>query len=168
MLHTNLICLGKLKENYWRQAEAEYLKRLGAFAKIKIIELKEESFGDKDNVDMIKLKESEKIFSALPENSFVIVLDSTGQQFTSKKLSQQLTNNLTIQQFPAQGGSAFDGNNLTFIIGGPLGLHESILKIAQLKLSLSTLTFTHQMARVILWEQLYRAFMIASGRKYHY
>jgi len=158
MLHINLICLGKLKETFWREAEAEYLKRLGVFAKIKITELREESFGEKDNPETIKQKEAEKILKSTPENSYIVILDSKGKNFSSEQLSQQLTNNITIQQF----------NNLTFIIGGPLGLHDSILKIAHLKLSLSSFTFTHQMARVILWEQLYRAFMISTGRKYHY
>ncbi|MFA7654233.1 MAG: 23S rRNA (pseudouridine(1915)-N(3))-methyltransferase RlmH [Candidatus Magasanikbacteria bacterium] len=158
MLHINLICLGKLKESYWREAEAEYLKRLGAFAKIKIIELKEESFDEKDTPEKIKAKEAEKILKSVPENSYIIILDSKGKNFSSEQLAGQLASNLTIQQF----------NSLTVIIGGPLGLHESIIKIANLKLSLSSLTFTHQMARIILWEQLYRSFMISTGRKYHY
>ena len=127
MLHINLICLGKLKESFWRDAETEYLKRLQPFAKIKIIELREESFDEKNNPETIKQKEAEKILKSIPENSFVIALDSTGKQFTSPQLAQQLLNNPTIQQT----------NNITFIIGGPLGLDASILKTTQLKLSFS-------------------------------
>lgn len=159
MIHINLICLGKLKEQYWRDAEAEYLKRLGAFAKINIIELREESFDAKNNLTEIKTREAEKIKKELDKlpNSFVIVLNQNGKNFSSEQLAEKMTE-LTNQQI----------NNLTFIIGGPLGLCESILKIADLKLSLSSLTFTHQMARVILWEQIYRASMIGAGRQYHY
>ena len=156
MLHINLICLGKLKENFWREAESEYLKRLSAFAKIQITELREESFDEKDSVEIIKQKEAQKILSALPENSFVIVLDEHGRQFTSIQLAEK------IKEVNQQS------NNLTFIIGGPLGLHSSILQKANLKLSFSAFTFTHQMIRVFLWEQIYRAQMIGAGRKYHY
>ncbi len=158
MLHINLIVLGKLKENYWQEAEAEYLKRLGSWAKISIQEIKEESFSEKDPPEFIKQKEAEKIFATLAKisDSHIIILDQNGQQFSSPDFSQKL-NNLAQQT-----------GNFTFIIGGPLGLHETILKKANLKLSLSSLTFTHQMARVFLWEQLYRAFTIISGKKYHY
>ena len=166
MLHINLVCLGKLKESYWREAETEYLKRLGAFAKIKIIELKEESFDEKDNPDKVKAKDAAKILKSIPENSFVVVLDSKGKNFSSEQLSQQLLGYQPASV--AYYATSARQSNITFIIGGPLGLHESILPIAQLKLSLSSLTFTHQMARVILWEQPYRAFMIGAGRNYHY
>ncbi|MDD2758249.1 MAG: 23S rRNA (pseudouridine(1915)-N(3))-methyltransferase RlmH [Patescibacteria group bacterium] len=159
MLHVNIICLGKLKEKYWREAETEYLKRLSAFAKVEIKELKEESFGEKNNPDEVRQKEALKIKSALVgrADSFIIALDEHGKPFSSILLASEL-NNLTNKQI----------SNLTIIIGGPLGLHESILKSADLKISLSSLTFTHQMARVILLEQIYRAMMINNGRKYHY
>lgn len=153
MIHINIIAVGKLKEKFWREGEAEYLKRLSAFAKITIHELKEESFGEKDSPDMIKKKEAEKIISILKkQDGLIIVLDEHGQQFSSTAFADKIK--------PA--------GKLTFIIGGPLGLDESILKTANLKLSLSSMTFTHQMARVFLWEQIYRAMMINSGRKYHY
>ena len=153
MIHIDLICLGKLKETFWREAEAEYLKRLSAFAKIEIHELREESFGEKDSPEIVKKKEAEKILSVLKkQDGLIIVLDEHGKQFSSTAFAGQIK--------PA--------GKLTFIIGGPLGLDESVLKIANLKLSLSPLTFTHQMARVILWEQIYRAMMINNGRRYHY
>jgi len=154
-----LLVVGKLKENYWRQAEAEYLKRLSAFVKFEIVELKEESFTEKDKPETVKEKEAKKITEQLikikPDH--LIALDSKGKQFSSEQLSQQL-NHLTTKSF----------NNITIIIGGPLGLNSSILQSANLQLSLSSLTFTHQMARIILEEQLYRAFMIKENRKYHY
>lgn len=155
MLRITLICLGKLKEAYWRSAEAEYLKRLSPFAKIEIKELKEESFDEKSDRKKIREKEAGKIIAALPKGeSFIVVLDEHGHQLSSADLA----------------GSIKDSeitSPTTFIIGGPLGLDESILKLATLKLSLSSFTFTHQMARVILLEQIYRAMMIAGGRKYH-
>jgi len=150
----NIITLGKLKEKYWQDAEQEYLKRLSVFAKINIIELKEEKFDDKSNHEVIKEKEAEKILKAIPKNSYVIVLDKEGKQFSSEELSQKIT----IQQF----------DNLTMIIGGPLGIHESIKSIAKESWSFSKLTFTHQMMRVILLEQIYRSFMISEDRKYHW
>lgn len=158
MIHIHLIILGRLKEKFWQEAEAEYLKRLQPWAKITIHELKEESFSEKDNTEQIKQKEADKILAAIHKikGSYTIVLDEHGKQFSSINLARQL------KQVSDTTG------NLTFILGGPLGLHESILKRANLKLSLSTLTFTHQMARIFLWEQIYRAMTIINGKKYHY
>lgn len=159
MLHIKLICLGKLKESYWREAEAEYLKRLQSFAKLEIVELKEESFDDKTPIHIIKLREAEKIKSAIEKikDAFIIVLDEHGKQFSSVVFSNYLFDIIS------RGTGEF-----VFIIGGPLGLDESVLKIANLKLSFSSFTFTHQMMRVFLFEQVYRAMMIEAGRQYHY
>ncbi|MFA5770725.1 MAG: 23S rRNA (pseudouridine(1915)-N(3))-methyltransferase RlmH [Patescibacteria group bacterium] len=159
MLHLKLICLGKLKESFWREAEAEYLKRLQAFAKVEIVELKEESFDEKNSAEMIKIKEAEKIKSVLnkTKDAVIIVLDEHGKQFSSIAFSKHL--------FELVGHGSGD---FVFIIGGPLGLDDSILKMANLKLSFSSFTFTHQMIRVFLFEQIYRAMMIEAGRQYHY
>lgn len=159
MLHLKLICLGKLKENFWREAEAEYLKRLQAFAKVEIVELKEESFDEKMSVETIKIKEAEKIKNALEKikDATIVVLDEHGKQFSSTAFSQHLF------ELAGRGSGEF-----VFVIGGPLGLDESILKIANLKLSFSSFTFTHQMIRVFLFEQIYRAMMIGTNRQYHY
>lgn len=158
MIHLNLIVLGKLKEQYWREAEAEYLKRLSPFFKITITELREESFSEKDKPEIVKQKEADKILAALPKNSFLIILDEKGKRFNSPDFAKELNNKLTILK----------SNNLTMVIGGPLGLDKKILDLANLKLSLSDFTFTHQMARVFLLEQIYRATMINTGKKYHY
>ncbi|HLC69540.1 MAG TPA: 23S rRNA (pseudouridine(1915)-N(3))-methyltransferase RlmH [Patescibacteria group bacterium] len=159
MLHITIICLGKLKESYWREAEAEYLKRLQAFAKVEIMELKEESFDEKDGPETIKEKEARKIKDALNKapKGYIVILDETGKSFSSNKLAEKVS---TLEN---QGVS-----NITFVIGGPLGLTDEIRKKANLLLSLSSFTFTHQMARVFLIEQLYRTFMINAGKKYHY
>ena len=155
MTHLSLICLGKLKESYWREAEAEYLKRLRPWAKIEIKELKEESFNEKDQSEKIKKEEAEKILAAWPKSGAVIVLDESGKKMDSVSLAK------TWEQLSNQ-------NNITIVIGGPLGLDKSVLARADLVLSLSPLTFTHQLARVVLWEQIYRALMIVKGKKYHY
>lgn len=157
MRHITIICLGKLKESFWREAEAEYLKRLSSFAKVEIIELKEESFGEKDAPDAVRRCEAKKIINALGKkrDDFIIVLDEHGKQFSSTNFARAL-------EAPTTGPS------IAFIIGGPLGLDKSVLQIAKLKFSLSSLTFTHQMVRVFLLEQIYRASMITNGRKYHY
>lgn len=158
MFHLHLIILGKLKESYWQAAEAEYLKRLQAFAKVTIHELKEESFTDKDSVESIKKKEALKIMAELDKikDGLVFVLDEHGKNLTSPEFATRLQK---------QGSNS---NNVIFIIGGPLGLDTSILEKKFEKIALSTFTFTHQMARVILLEQIYRGMMIANNRKYHY
>ena len=157
MLHLNIIIVGKLKEKYWLEAEAEYLKRLSAFIKLNIIELKEESFTEKDPIEFIKKKEGEKIINVLEKikDSFLIALEEKGKQYSSVDFSKQIT-------------KWSENKSLTFIIGGPLGLDPEIVKKANSTLSLSSLTFTHQMTRVILLEQIYRAMMIGQNRKYHY
>lgn len=159
MMHINLIVVGKLKEEYWKEAEQEYLKRLTPFAKMEIMELKEESFSEKDPVEFIKEKEAKKILETLDKikDAFVIALEEKGKQYDSKQFAVFL-NNETMKQC----------NNVTFVIGGPLGLTREIVQKANATLSLSPLTFTHQMTRVILLEQIYRAQMINGGRRYHY
>ncbi len=159
MLNITIIAIGKLKESYWHEAEAEYLKRLTSDARVEIIELKEKSFDEKSSPELMKQKEADKIKKALDKikGSYIIALDSTGQELSSTEISQEINKIM------------LDGNNsITFIIGGPLGLDGSIKKRADLILSLSKLTFTHQMVRTILLEQIYRAIMILGGRKYHY
>lgn len=158
MITIHFIVLGKLKELYWQAAEAEYLKRLQPWVKIVIHELKEEAFTEKIQKEMIKKKEAEKIKNTLEKikNAFLIILDEKEKQYTSLEFSKKIS---TIQQ---------TNSTIVFVIGGPLGLDTEILKLAHLKFSLSSLTFTHQMARIILLEQLYRAYTIALGKKYHY
>lgn len=158
MINITIITLGKLKEKYWMDAEAEYIKRLSPYAKVNFIELKEEGFDEKTNPEIIKKKEAEKLIKNLEKKEgYIIALDSTGKQFTSLQLAGHFEN-VTMKQF----------NNLIFVIGGPLGLDISILELADFKLSLSNLTFTHQMVRTILLEQIYRSVMIINNRNYHY
>ncbi|MFH2018403.1 MAG: 23S rRNA (pseudouridine(1915)-N(3))-methyltransferase RlmH [bacterium] len=159
MTNIHLIVLGKLKESYWREAETEYLKRLSPFADIQIHELREESFDEKTKPELVKEKEAKKIITELEKikDKYIIALDETGKQFSSLELATQIKSP-AFQQF----------NNLIFIIGGPLGLDETVVKQANLKLSLSKMTFTHQMIRVFLLEQIYRSMMINTNRTYHF
>ncbi len=159
MLHLNIICFGKLKESYWREAESEYLKRLHAFAKVEVIELKEEAFGEKDPLETVIKKETEKIEVAIAKkpNDYLVVLDETGKSFSSRNFAEK------ISSLQNQGKS-----HITFVMGGPLGLTESIRQRADLVLSMSSFTFTHQMVRIFIAEQLYRVFMILNGKRYHY
>lgn len=162
-MHITIIAIGKLKETYWKEAEAEYLKRLSPYAKLTIIELNEEAFSDKDarlpagrQVIRIKELEAKKILKQLNDSDSVIALHETGKEFTSIGFADFL------QKQTSQG------QHITFVIGGSLGLHESVLKRVNTQISLSHFTFPHQMVRTILLEQIYRAVTIMKGKQYHY
>lgn len=155
-MRISILTLGKLKESYWKDAEKEYLKRLGQYAKIEFIELKEEPFRDGDDREKVKRNEAEIIQKRLPEGAVVIALYERGKQMDSVALAEFLENNST------------RGEHIVFVIGGPLGLGQSVLDRADYQLSLSSLTFPHQMVRTILLEQLYRAGTIQRGKQYHY
>lgn len=167
-----IITVGKLKESYWVEAEAEYKKRLSPWANIEIIEIKETPFSEKDPAEIIQKKEAEKILAHLRgggnggengaksgtnNDEYIIALDSAGHEYTSEEFA-----NAYNQKWLSTG------QKLVFIIGGPRGLHQSILQKSHTTLSLSRLTFTHQMVRTFLLEQLYRAHMITAHRAYHY
>lgn len=154
MFNIRIVCLGALKEEHWQRAAAEYLKRLKPYARITVIEIPEEPFRSADEREKVQAKEAAKIKKYL--TGTVIALDEHGKELTSTAFSSSL-------ECESQSGDL-----LTFIIGGPLGLHPSILETASHRVSLSSLTFPHQMVRVILLEQLYRSVTIAKGKAYHY
>lgn len=156
MMHIQIITLGKLKEAYWKSAEAEYLKRLNAYTKLSFIELKEEPFSDKSDPDQIKKIEAEAVLKRIPQGDVVIALEERGKTFDSPAFARFLEK------------ETMRGAHLTFIIGGPLGLHQTLRERADHIISLSELTFPHQMVRTILLEQLYRAGTILQGKSYHY
>ncbi len=164
MLNIKIIVLGKIKESYWKEAESEYQKRLKPYAKIELVEIPEEPFRDSDDREKIKLKEADKILRIvsgqdkknLPEGGLIVALHEAGKQFSSHQFASFLEEHST------------RGETVTLIIGGPLGLHQSILQLAEVQLSLSQLTFPHQMVRTILLEQIYRAVTIQKGKQYHY
>ncbi len=158
MLHIRLIALGNLKEAYWTQAVAEYKKRLGAYAKIDIVELKESRLPECPSPAEIEAaleKEADTILAAIPPRSFTAALCVEGKQLTSEELATQLD---TVMQ---QNGS------LCLIIGSSHGLSPRVKSAAGLRLSVSKLTFPHQMMRVLLLETVYRSLSILHGAKYH-
>ncbi|HLR18455.1 MAG TPA: 23S rRNA (pseudouridine(1915)-N(3))-methyltransferase RlmH [Staphylococcus sp.] len=154
-----ILTVGKLKEKYWKQAIAEYEKRLGAYSKIEIIEVPDEkapeNMSDKE-VEQVKQKEGQRLLAKVKPQSTVITLEIKGSMLTSEGLAKEIENRMT------RGQSDF-----TFIIGGSNGLHIEVLDRSDYALSFSKMTFPHQMMRVILIEQVYRAFKIMRGEAYH-
>lgn len=147
-----IICVGKLKEKYWRQAMVEYVKRLAKYSKIELIEVNDSKIDD----PVIALKqEKEFILNKISQKDYLIALDIHGEMLTSKELAVKIEK-LNIHE-----------SNLCFIIGGSNGIHEDILKKCSLKLSFSLLTFPHQMFRIMFLEQLYRAYKINNNEPYH-
>ena len=153
-----LICMGKLKEKYWRDAAAEYEKRLSRFGKWETIELPdlpEPSNSSPAIEEQIKKKEGEAILAKLRDGDVVVCLCIDGKQLDSVQLSKKLTEMIDT------------GRRVVFIIGGSLGLSDDVVRRAQLKLSFSPMTFPHQLARIMLLEQTYRALKISAGERYH-
>lgn len=155
MLKIRIIVLGKFKEKAFKDLEKEYLKRLSPFARVKIIELSEIGYKKNQNPEAIKEKEAEIIVKALPKDAIVILLEEKGQLRNSKGFAT----------FIERIGSL--GQELTFVIGSGLGLHSSLKYLSNYQISLSPLTFTHNFARVLLEEQIYRACTIMIGKDYH-
>lgn len=159
MIKINIICLGRLKEKYLRDAAAEYEKRLSAFAKVQIIEMEPERLSDNPSDSEIEaaLKtEADKILKKIEQGSYTAAMCIEGRQMTSEEFSELITEKMN------SGTGVFN-----FIIGSSCGLHELVKKAADLKFSFSKMTFPHQLFRIMLEEQLYRAFKIRDGGKYH-
>ena len=160
MLNINIVCVGKIKENYLKDAISEYSKRLNKFCNLNIIELSDEKLPSKLNdsiINEIKNKECNKMIQAIKKDSYIICLDLKGKQFSSEEFSQKLDN------------IALNFNSsITFIIGGTLGLNEEILSLSSEKICFSKMTFPHQLIRVFLLEQLFRAFKISNNETYHW
>ena len=154
-----LVTVGKLKEKYLKDGIAEYMKRLNRFCKVEIVELADEKTPDKasdlENQQILE-NEGNKILSKINEREFVIALAIEGEQFPSEKFSQ-LMMDTTVHGF----------SDITFVIGGSLGLSPAVKKRANLLMSFGKLTLPHQLMRLVLIEQIYRAFMIQQGSPYH-
>lgn len=155
MFKIKIIALGKFKEKAYRELEAEFLKRLSPFAKIKVVELPEIGYGKNQDQEKIKEQEAKKIIKQLPENAVIILMEEKGTLRNSKELAGFLER---------VGGL---GKELVFVIGSGIGLHQSLHQYSNYSISLSPLTFTHNMARVLLEEQIYRACTILAGKEYH-
>ncbi|MBP9718774.1 23S rRNA (pseudouridine(1915)-N(3))-methyltransferase RlmH [Candidatus Gracilibacteria bacterium] len=156
MFHIQLITVGKLKDRALQELAAEYTKRLSPYAKLQLVEIIETPFKSPQERPRIIEAEAKKIIKFIPKDSFLFVLDERGKQFSSVDFAKFIEKRVE------------KGSTVTFIIGGPLGVTESIKAMADSQLALSTMTFTHQMARVLLIEQLYRACAITAGKTYHY
>ncbi|MFV0412025.1 MAG: 23S rRNA (pseudouridine(1915)-N(3))-methyltransferase RlmH [Oscillospiraceae bacterium] len=160
MQHVSIVCIGKLNQAFYASGVAEYTKRLSAFCRFEITELPEEAIDEKNAsaalIDMALKKEAAKILDAVPRNAQLVSLCIEGKQLTSENFSKWLEN------------AAIAGcGTVAFVIGSSHGLADSIKQKSTLRLSLSGMTFPHQLARLMLTEQIYRAFTIRAGSKYH-
>lgn len=158
-MQIRIIAVGKLKEKYWQAACQEYSKRLGPFCRLEIKEVAEERLGDNPSqaeIEKALRKEGERIEKMLSPSWYTIPLVIAGEMLSSPELAEK------IESWPVEGKSQF-----AFIIGGSHGLSAEIVKAGDFCLSFSPVTFPHQLMRVILLEQLYRAFTIIQGGKYH-
>lgn len=158
-MNIEIISVGKLKEKYLKQGIAEYLKRLGAYASVSVIEVADEPTGDnmsETEIEQVLAKEAERINARLASGRKVIVLAIEGKIISSEELAAQL------DQYATYGDS-----KVTFIIGGSLGLATELKKRADLSISFGRITLPHQLMRLVLVEQIYRAFRINSGHAYH-
>lgn len=158
-MQIDIICVGKVKEQYLRDAIAEYSKRLGRYCKLNILEVADEKTPEhaSEGVErQIKAKEGERIAKHIKPGTYVIALAIDGQQVTSEGFARK------IDQLGIQGVS-----HIQFVIGGSIGMDDAILRQANYKLSFSKMTFPHQLMRVILLEQVYRAYKINAHEPYH-
>lgn len=158
-MNINIVCIGKLKEKYWKDAVSEYSKRISGFAKLEITELKESRLpANASQADELKVKEleGEEILKKIKPGDYCITLEIKGKELDSVALSDKVRN------LGLEGKT-----NIVFVIGGSLGLSEKVSARADFKLSFSKMTFPHQMMRVILLEQIYRSFKIIAGETYH-
>ena len=158
-MRINIVCVGKIKEKYLKLGIDEFKKRLSKYCKLDIIELDDEkapeNLSDKE-MEMIKDKEGKKILAKIRDTSYVIALAIDGKSLSSEELAD------TINKLGIRGIS-----NITFVIGGSLGLSDEVLSRADYKLSFSKMTFPHQLMRLILLEQIYRSYRINNGEPYH-
>ena len=159
MINVTILCIGKLKEDYLRAACAEYLKRLSTFCKASVVELNEARLPEKPSQAQITAalaEEGKSILAKLPNGSYTVALCIEGERFTSERLAERMAS-----------AAASGKSSLAFIIGGSFGLSDEVKNTCALRLSMSDMTFPHQLARVMLLEQVYRAFSINANTKYH-
>lgn len=154
-----IIAVGKIKEKYYRDALAEYGKRLGRYCKLEIIEVEDEKTPDKASAaeeEQIREKEAERILKYVKDEAFVVTLEITGRMLDSVEFAEK------IEKLGIRGIS-----HIQFLIGGSLGLHEKVCRRSDMSVSFSKMTFPHQLMRVILLEQIYRSYRIICGEPYH-
>lgn len=158
MLTINILCVGKIKENYLKEAINEYSKRLSKYCNLNIIEVSDEKVPDKLSdtiIKSIKDKEAQKMLSYIKKDTYSISLDLKGKQLTSEEFSKKIEEISNIN------------SSITFIIGGTLGIGEELINTSKEKICFSKMTFPHQLIRVFLLEQIFRAFKISNNETYH-
>ena len=158
-MQVTIACVGKLKEKYWVEAYEEFAKRLQPYCKLNLAFIMEEKMPENPSdatKDKVLSKETERLMELIPKNSYVILLDVIGKEMSSPELAAK------IDQLAVEGKS-----HLTFVIGGAFGYTDALRQRADYRWSFSKLTFTHQMIRVMLVEQISRAFKISKNEKYH-
>ena len=158
-MNISIISVGKLKEKYLKSGIEEYTKRLGSYTKINEIEVADEKAPEQlseADMEIVKKKEAERIMAKISPDAYVIALAIDGKMKTSEQLAKDIQSLMT-----------YGRSKIVFVIGGSLGLHDEVLKRADEKLSFSKMTFPHQLMRLILVEQVYRAFRIMKGEPYH-
>ncbi len=154
-----IVCVGKIKEKFYRDAIAEYEKRLSKYCKFEILEVADEKTPDKAGEaeeERIKEKEAQRILSKIKEDAYVCTLEIAGKKFSSEGFAGWL-----------ESAAVSGKSNIVFVIGGSLGLHRSVTSSSNQAISFSDMTFPHQLMRVILSEQIYRAYRIINGEPYH-
>ena len=157
-MNINIISVGKIKEKYFTAAIDEYAKRLSRFVKLNITEVQDEKIPDNASgkeMELVKEKEGAKILAKLPQNSFVVTLCIEGKELSSEELAEKISD------------ISMTSSNSTFIIGGSLGLADAVKCKSNLRLSFGRMTLPHQLMRVVLLEQIYRAFKINNNESYH-
>jgi 23S rRNA (pseudouridine1915-N3)-methyltransferase len=152
-----VICLGKTRERFIQEGMAKYLRYLKPYVDIEFKELREEKIHDLKDAPVIRKREAEKISKAMPSGAFLAALDERGREFTSHEFAHFLNDRI-------ESGI----RETAFVFGGAMGLDESITEKADKVIAMSRWTFTHEMARLVLLEQIYRAFTIIKGKTYHY
>ncbi len=160
MLNINIICVGKIKENYLKDAISEYSKRLSKFCNLTFIEILDEKLPNKINdstINEVKVKEGLKILDNLKKDSYIIALDLKGRQFSSEEFAEKIEN-ITVRGY----------SSITFIIGGTLGMSTDVLDKVNELICFSKMTFPHQLIRVFLLEQIFRSFKILNNETYHW
>ena len=159
MQKITLISVGRLKEDFFKAAEKEYAKRLGGFCDLKIIEVNQQQLPSNPSEGQIEVAlsaEAEEIISKIPKGSQIVTLCIEGKLYSSEELSSVIEDNANIGT-----------GSMTFIIGGSFGLSETVKAMSKIRLSMSKMTFPHRLARIMLLEQIYRAYQIGAGTKYH-
>ncbi|CAM5197913.1 Ribosomal RNA large subunit methyltransferase H OS=Ureibacillus acetophenoni OX=614649 GN=rlmH PE=3 SV=1 [Ureibacillus acetophenoni] len=158
-MNITIVSVGKLKEKYLKMGIDEYVKRLGAYAKVEIVEVPDEKAPEQlseAEMEIVKKKEGERILSKISDGVHVIALAIEGKMKSSEEMARDLESLMT-----------YGTSKIAFVIGGSLGLHEDVMKRADEKLSFGKMTLPHQLMKLVLVEQIYRSFRIIKGEPYH-